>query len=152
MRFITERNLNVSVIILTMYDEEEMFRKAVELGVMGYILKESAAHEIVQGITVVARGECYYSPMLAARALRSKENKNGSTSTAVCLESLTATEKRILSMIADYKSTSEISDALCVSQRTVEHHREHICQKLNLTGRYALVRFALEQKAMIHEQ
>ncbi len=145
VRSILQSELAIFTIILTMYDEEEMFRKAVDLGVMGYILKESAVDEIVQGIAVVARGDCYYSPSLAARALKAKTS-NTPTQEQEDLESLTPTERKVLAMVAEYKSTVEIADELYISPRTVEHHREHICQKLNLTGRYSLVRYALEHR------
>lgn len=141
MRCCTKEKLPVTFIILTMCDEEEMFRKAIELGAMGYLLKESAVNEIVQGITVVARGDYFFSPALAVRTIAKRRNHQQSVA---IFEALTPTERRILQMIAEYKSTTEIAGELCVSPRTIEHHREHMCRKLDLTGRYALVRFALE--------
>jgi len=147
---IFEQSLPVSVIILTMYDDEGMFRNAVQIGVMGYILKEMAVNEIVQGITVVARGDYYFSPALANRSLRS-QLANDNSEIEQLFHTLTPAERKVLRMIVDYHSTPEIADALCVSPRTVEHHREHICQKLNLSGRYSLIRFALEHTSLLRD-
>lgn len=146
VRILAARNSPVSVIILTMCDEDELFRKAVDLGVMGYILKESAVHEIVKGIKTVANGEHYFSALIASRAIHTQTGKKTTVVGADGIATLTPMEQTILSLVAEYKSTTEIAETLCISPRTVENHRANICHKLHLSGRYSLVRYALSHK------
>lgn len=145
-RALAERGSPVAVIMLTMVDEGEMFRKAIELGVMGYILKESAVQEIIRGIRAVSKGEPYYSPALASRALRDTSRLQGSDTGSDSFGLLTRMELKVLALIAEYKSTPEIAEALSISPRTAENHRSHICSKLAISGRYALMRYALAHK------
>jgi DNA-binding NarL/FixJ family response regulator len=147
--YIIEKGLPVSVLILTMYNEEEMFNKALRLGVMGYILKDSAVLDIVKGIASVARGEYFFSASLTNHLIKTNHTSNNLIDQHAGVDKLTSTERRILHLIADNKVTSEIADALYISPRTVEHHRAHICEKLGVTGAYALVRFALQNKALL---
>jgi DNA-binding NarL/FixJ family response regulator len=143
---IVEHGLPVSVLILTMYNEEEMFNKAVALGVMGYILKDSAVLDIVKGIACVARGEYFFSPSLTNQLMKNNHGSGDPNGHQSGLEKLTPTERNILKLIAENKVTNQIAETLFISPRTVEHHRAHICEKLNISGSYALVRFALQNK------
>jgi DNA-binding CsgD family transcriptional regulator len=63
------------------------------------------------------------------------------------VDALTATERRVLKLLAEYKTSREIADALCVSVRTVEHHRTNIATKLELTGSHAVLKFAVEHRS-----
>jgi DNA-binding NarL/FixJ family response regulator len=146
---IIENNLPVSVLILTMYNEEEMFNKAVSFGVMGYVLKDSAVLDIVKGIAGVARGEYFFSPSLTNHLIKTNQVPGAVIEQKLGIEKLTPTEKKILRLIAENKPTNDIAAALFISPRTVEHHRAHICEKLRLSGSYALVRFALQNKASL---
>jgi len=141
-----ELALPVAIVFLTMYKEEDVFNRALNLGVKGYVLKDSAAAEIVDGIKAVAAGGHYISPIvssyLVTRSARAADLANGTG-----LGSLTRTERRILKLIADTKSSKEIGHELFVSPRTVDNHRANICLKLNLHGSNALLKFALEHKS-----
>lgn len=148
---VRDESLPVAVIILTNYDEDSLFRSAVEAGVMGYLLKECAVNEITSCIDVVARGDYYFSPALASRAL-ARRGADERARNASLMDGLTQGERRILAMIAEYKSTPQIAAELSLSTRTIEHHRQNICGKLNLTGRYALTQFALEHREEIMER
>lgn len=139
-------NLPVSVIILTMFDDEDVFNKAIEYGVTGYILKESATLDIMYGIAKVAQGEYYISPRLAIPSQRKEQSPMQPNQQNIGLNSLTPTEQRVLHLIAEKKSTREIAETLFISPRTVENHRANICRKLNLGGSFSLLRFAIENQ------
>ena len=143
---ILRSNIPTRIIFLTMYQKENMFARAMELGAYGYVLKDSAVTEIIDAINAVASGKRYVSPALSDIMLKPKDAPGDRTSIASLL---TPTERRILIMISEQKSTKEIADELFVSPRTVETHRAHMCEKLNLSGNNALLKFALEQKDRI---
>ena len=146
-RDIQEENLPVAVIILTMYDEEDLLQQAMESGVMGFILKDSAVLDILKGIDTVASNRYFVSPSLAHHTIKHAHWRNVSVEQGLGLHLLTPAERNILHLISLSKSSREIADVLCISEKTVENHRAHICTKLNLTGSFSLMRFALEHKA-----
>ncbi len=128
----------VAIIFLTVHREESFMKKALDLGANGYVLKDSAVTDIVSGIKAVVAGQTYVSPALVSYLV-----KRNSASSVTGLSSLTPAERRVLRLIAQYKTTKEIAAALFVSERTIESHRNNICQKLNLRGSHSLMRFAL---------
>jgi len=145
-RLVRERELAVKIVFLTMYKEEDALNRALDLGVRGYVLKDGAAAEIVNGIKAVAAGAHYISPAvssyLVARSARAAEPASGTG-----LDSLTRTERRILTLIAHKKTSKEIGQELFISPRTVDNHRANICLKLDLHGSNALLKFALDHKS-----
>lgn len=141
---VEREHIKTSVIILTVYDEEELFQEAMEKGALGYILKDSATMDVVRAIQKVCRGEYFISPSLSNYALK-KTRASGlvANESRTGLLKLSPSERRILKLVAEDKSSSEIADILSISQRTVDNHRTHICRKLGLTGINSLLRFAL---------
>lgn len=144
-RELQKLQLPVSVVILTMHKDETHFNQAVDLGVRGYVVKDSAASEIVGCIKAVASGKEYFSPVLSS-FLMSRVRRASSFSHKAGISDLTPTERRVLFLLAELKTSREIAAALGVSPRTIENHRAHICQKLELQGSHALVKFALQNK------
>jgi DNA-binding NarL/FixJ family response regulator len=147
-REIARQKLDAKIIFLTFHADEELFRAAMSLGSKGYILKDSASQEIVAGVRAVASGRPYISSAITEKLLHPKEPpapKNTFTS------NLTPTERRIMRLIADGKSSKEIGAELSIHYRTVENHRTNICRKLNLEGEgaNALLRFALQNKTLL---
>lgn len=147
-RALREQGLSVEIIFLTVHAEEDFFKAALELGAKGYVLKDSAVTDIVASIRAVLAGQYYSSPALTTylvkgtgSALRQARGEDSP------LSSLTATERRVLSLIAEYRTSKEIAAELFISPRTVETHRNNICNKLNLRGNHALMKFALAHKA-----
>lgn len=137
--------LPVRVIILTMHKDEMHFNQAIELGVRGYVVKDSAGTEIVGCIKTVAAGREYFSPELSSFLLnRSRPAASAVTNSGI--GDLTRTERLVLFHLAELKTSKEIAVDLGVSPRTVENHRANICQKLELQGAHALVKFALQHK------
>ena len=131
------------IIVLTMHKDKALFLKSLEIGVLGYLLKENAVLDVIAAIYNVFEGNPYISPELSVHLL--KKNRSANTETTLnSLESLTPAEKRILKMISEYKTSKEIADELFISEKTVFNHRMNISKKLNLTGKNSLLRFAIE--------
>jgi DNA-binding NarL/FixJ family response regulator len=130
------RRFNVGIVFVTEESGQATLDAALDLGVRGYVLKESAAGDIVAAVRAVAAGQYYISPVLTGRLMRGKQESD-SRHTAR-LKALTTTEMRILRLIAADKTTREIAEALFVSPLTVETHRRNICEKLGLRGSNAL--------------
>jgi DNA-binding NarL/FixJ family response regulator len=148
-RRIAAKKLPVSVIILTMYDDDDMFTEAMECGAMGYMLKDSAITDIARGLVMVAAGEFFVSSAMTSAALHGRGEHDPQFEQRVGLHHLTPAERSVLRLIAAEKSTQEIAVELHISRRTVDNHRHHICSKLNLTGAYALIRFAVQHRLII---
>lgn len=137
------------VILVTMYREQKLFTEALEAGVKGYVLKDSAATDIISCIKAVAAGQNYASPELTTYLVNRVRQTETAGSARSDLKGLTTTELRILALLADYKTSKEIAQSLFISPRTVDTHRNNICQKLNIHGSHALVKFALKHKDLL---
>ena len=147
VRAMEERKLSSGVVFLTMHKDEELFNGAMNLGVRGYVLKESAFSELVESIKAVAGGGHFVSPALSTYLMNRRKRHQTLVEERPGLKDVTAAERRVLELIAAGMSTSDVARELCVSIRTVENHRAHICSRLNLQGREALLRFALTHKS-----
>jgi DNA-binding NarL/FixJ family response regulator len=143
------RSYDGRFIVLTMYKDEEYFREAIDLGVKGYLLKESASIELVQCLLAVIAGRSYVSSYFSDYLIQKPKNSAETTGPAGSLQLLSPTERRILRMIAGNKTSKEIADDLNLSFRTVQNHRVHICEKLKLEGHNRLLQFALEHKSLL---
>ena len=145
-REIRQQSLAVRIIFLTMYDDERMFNEALNVGALGYLLKDSAISDIVGGIRAVAAGQHFISPSISGYLINRAARSAALSEQTPSLDLLTPTELRILKLIAEYKTSKEIAAQLFISYRTVENHRTNICQKLGIHGSNALIKFALEHK------
>jgi DNA-binding NarL/FixJ family response regulator len=144
-REVRQQKLPVDLVFLTLHDAEDVLDSALELGARGYLLKESALSEIIDGLRTVAAGKHFVSPALTGHLLERQAVPFGSSRNAIA--ALTPAERRVLRLVADYKSNKEIAAALYVHHRTIETHRANICEKLELHGHNALLRFALAHMA-----
>lgn len=143
---VRQEKLGAAVVMLTMYREPAMFRRALDLGAKGYVLKDSAVTDIVACIHMVASGRAYISPALSSDLLQ----RHGElTVEGAALAELTPGQRQVLKLIAQGLTTPAIAESLGISPKTVEHHRLNICDRLGLHGPQALLRFALERKALI---
>lgn len=149
VRAVQELRLAVKIMFLTMHNSETIFNSALDLGVAGYVLKDGAIAEIVNGVRIVAAGRNYISPALSTFLLNRANRGTELAQHKPTLHDLTPTERRVLKLIADEKTSKEIAAALFISVRTVEHHRAHICEKLGLRGFNALVKFAIAHKSQL---
>lgn len=142
---VSAMNLTTNIMLLTMLDDKKIFLEAMDAGVKGYILKDSAVAEILKAVTAVNEDRHYISPTLSGILLQKKGILNDQQFDS--LKNLTPTEVRILDRIADLKTNQEIADELFVSKRTVENHRTNIAQKLNLKSTNGVLKFALQHKS-----
>ena len=140
-----QKKLPVKIIILTMHKDELHFNEAINLGVQGYVIKDSASTEVIDCINTVIRGREYFSPALSSFLLK-RSRRTAQAEGQTGLGDLTPTERRILLLLAELKTTKEIAAALGVSPRTIDNHRAHICSKLDLQGSHALVKLAIQHK------
>ncbi len=146
---IIKRQLPVHIVFLTMYKEEDMFNEAMDLGVRGYVLKESAVSDIVKSIKTVATGKYFLSPSISEYLVNRSDRARTLLRKKPQLENLTATERKILRFISENKTSKEIGDELNISYRTVENHRSNICNKLEIHGSHSLLKFAIEHKMVL---
>jgi two-component system, NarL family, response regulator NreC len=131
-----EASPETKIVVLTMQKEPAFARQALQLGVLGYVLKEAADDELVQAVRSAAAGNTYLQPALGARLAAEPE--------AVATD-LSERETDVLRLIALGHTNAEIAEKLFISVRTVETHRAHIQQKLGVSSRAELVRCALSR-------
>lgn len=148
-RRVREKGLPVRVLFLTMHKEESLFNEAIDAGAAGYLLKDAAAREIAAAIRAAAAGDSYVSPAISSFLLRRAERASALVRERPALQQLTPSERKILKLIAEGKTSKEVADELSISYRTVENHRANICAKLGLAGTNSLLRFALENRASL---
>jgi DNA-binding NarL/FixJ family response regulator len=141
--------LPVKFVILTMYREEKYFNKAMDDGVLGYLLKDNAILDLIACIKSVFNGKYYVSSLISEYMIHRKDRLTATQNQYSSLEGLTLTERKILKLIAENKTSNEIAEELFISIRTVQNHRAHICVKLNLKGFHKLLQFALENKSCL---
>jgi two-component system response regulator NreC len=129
------------VLVLSMQDDPRYVRAAFEAGASGYVLKEAADNEVVAAVREVANGGRYVHPELGARlvAAESEERKRAEE------DPLSERESEVLRLLALGHTNQEIAKQLFISVRTAETHRAHIMQKLRLSSRAELVRYALDR-------
>ena len=133
---IAEASPETRIVVLTMQSEPAFAREAMQAGVYGYILKEAADSELVKAVNLASEGRTYLQPDLGARL---------AAEPAGSPDDLSQRELEILRYIALGHTNAEIAEQLFISVRTVESHRAHIQQKLRVSKRSELVRYALER-------
>jgi DNA-binding NarL/FixJ family response regulator len=146
---IIKQNMPVAVVFLTMHKSESVFEAALDLGVKGYVLKDSALADVVQSIRAAASGENFISPALSTFLVKRRRRATNLEEQMPSINDLTPAERRILRLIADAKTNKEIAAELFISVRTVEHHRSNICAKLGLKASHGLIRFAVAHQSEI---
>ena len=135
-----KRDPSVKTIILTMHKEPDIIRSVMAKGIDGYVFKDDAVNDVVVAIEEVMKGKQYMSK--STTLVREEYNTE-------IIEPLTKTEILILKAIAARKTSREIADEMYVSIKTIENHRNNISRKLNLQGSNSLLKFALNNKALI---
>jgi two-component system response regulator NreC len=140
-RRISALELNTSVLVLTVHAEEEYLVPVVEAGASGYLTKTSADTDLLEAIRVVARGQVFLPPKAATLLLRRYKDAEGEDSAG--LSDLSTREQEVLALTAEGFSSREIGQKLFISPKTVDTYRSRIMDKLGLSHRSELVRFAL---------
>lgn len=136
-RRIKSRHPEVRVLVLTMHEDEEYIRPLMEAGASGYVLKRSAATELVTAIRAVHQGHTVLPPRMLEAALRRGRDPD--------LDGLTEREVEVLKLIAKGLTNQEIAEKLHISVKTVQAHRAHIMEKLDLHDAVELTKYALRK-------
>jgi DNA-binding NarL/FixJ family response regulator len=140
-RQMTRADSRLKVIVLTMHESPEFAIQAFEAGAAGYLLKHSAAEELVQAIREVLKGRHYVTPLIAKEYTRAMMERRGSSDHPS--QALTNREREVLQLLAEGKTMKEAAAVLGVSAKTVEFHKYNIFKKLELGTSADLVRYAV---------
>jgi DNA-binding NarL/FixJ family response regulator len=130
------------VLVLTAYDEVGYLRQLLEAGASGYVLKRAAAEELVKAIRVVAAGGVYLDPTLAGKVVSGYVGKKKLRGALQGAE-LSGREEEVLRLVAWGYTNKEVAGYLNISVKTVETHKMNLMEKLDLSGRSDIVRYAL---------
>ncbi len=144
-REIKKRFPKIAVVALTIHEDEEYFFKMLEAGASGYVPKRAAPEELLTAIRAAATGEVYLYPSLAKLLVKDFLSQERTAENKFALDDLTEREEEVLSKLAEGASNDQIAEALVISPKTVERHRENIMRKLNLHSRAELVRYAIRK-------
>lgn len=133
---------SLSILVVSMHDEVVYAERALRAGARGYIMKEAGGEALLEAIRRVLRGEVYVSPRMSARIMEglSARRPRGSSSP---IERLSDREFEVFQLIGQGKSTRDIAEQLHLSSKTVDVHRSHIKEKLDLKDATALIRHAV---------
>ena len=148
-QYVHRESLSTDIIFLTMFRDETVFNKAMDIGVKGYVLKENTVTEILQCISTVSAGNYYLSPSISAYLVHRNAKLFSPASDKEGLSLLTPAEKKILTLLATMRTNHDIAAQLHISIKTVHNHRNNICSKLGLHGAHALLKFAVQHASQL---
>lgn len=140
-RAIHDWNPGVRVIMLSMYSKMEYVYRALQAGASGFIVKRSAARELVEAIRAVHAGRHYFSAQIADSVIGGYVGRDAPEDP---LRILSAREREVLQLLAEGKGVADIAETLHLSRKTIETHRAHLYQKLDIHDLPGLVRFAIQ--------
>lgn len=143
LEYIKQNKIPVKVLILTVHNEVEYLLKAVDIGIDGYLLKDSSYDELKEAIDVVISGNTYIQPSLLPALNESMEDYALDKENIECL---TKRELDVLRLISEGCSNKKISDELTISERTVKNHISHIFRKIDVEDRTQAAVFAIRNK------
>ena len=147
-REITRIDPRIAVLILSMHAEGGYLRRSIDAGARGYLLKDADDLDVVRAVKALAQGGSFFSPAVAAQMREQLLNRNtgdGTDEVAV----LTPRERQVLQLVAEGKSNKEIAVLMDLGVSTVDTHRTHVMEKLNLHNTAELVRFAIRQRIVV---
>src|SRR5881397_1422287 len=145
-RQIMKRNEGAKVLILTMHSDDVCVRQSLKAGARGYLLKDSEDLDLLKAVKAIGRGGSFFSPAVSKVLLEGYLGDAGGQEVEDNLALLTDREREVLQLIAEGKTNKEIATVLSVSINTVETHRKHIMEKLDLHNTAEIVRFAVRKK------
>jgi DNA-binding NarL/FixJ family response regulator len=140
-RAILQRDPKCRVIVLSMYSQREYVRRALKAGAVGYVVKRSAAKEVVEAIRTVHAGQRYLSPRVADVVLEDYTDDKQDD----LLARLSGREREVLQLLAEGRTGAEIAQRLSLSQKTVETYRARLVEKLGIRDVAGLGRFAIQK-------
>jgi DNA-binding NarL/FixJ family response regulator len=128
-----------------MHSDEAFITPALQAGARGYLLKDSADTDLIRGVSAVAAGKSFFSPVVAKVMLDDYLRHLASKGIVDRYEALSEREREIFQLIAEGRSNKEVADLLSISVATVETHRSHILQKLDVHNAAELVLYAVRR-------
>ena len=146
-RRIKKKFPRMKVLVLTMYTNEEYIFQILNAGANGYLVKETAFQDLISAIKAVYKNEAFMSPSISKKVINSYIKKAQDDEEQTC-EILTTRERESLQLIAEGNSRKKIAELLFISPKTVETHRTHIMDKLNIHNRTGLIKYAI-RKGMV---
>ena len=150
LRKINSSKIPTKPVIITMYKDEEFFNEAMDLGALGYLLKDGALVELIECLETVSENKHFISPKITDYLISRFERTKALIKAYPSLENLTNSEKNILKLISENLTSKAIAEKLYISEKTVENHRANISSKLDLKGRTSLLVFALKYKNLLN--
>ena len=149
-RALKEAHPLIQVLILTMLEDEDYFFRILAAGASGYVLKGAGSDELLSAIRAVSQGGVYLFPTMAKKLVG--DYLKGQAASDGTADPLTAREREVLKLIAAGKMNREIAELLVISLNTVQTHRLHIMEKLNLHNRTELIKYAIRRGLIDAEQ
>lgn len=143
LSYIRENDINANVLILTIHNEVEYLYKAVEIGVKGYVLKDSESDVLIRAIRSVNEGDTYIQPNMASLLFKKMNNDESNN---VQNSKLTKREIEVLKLITEGMLNKEIAHRLCISEKTVKNHVSNIFKKIEVSDRTQAAVFAIKNQ------
>lgn len=143
LAYLRDNEINANVIILTIHNEVEYLYKAVEIGVKGYVLKDSESDVLIRAVRSVHDGESYIQPNMASllfKKMNNEDSNHGHNSR------LTKREIEVLKLITEGMLNKEIAHKLCISEKTVKNHVSNIFKKIEVSDRTQAAVFAIKNQ------
>lgn len=144
---LNKKEFTVKTIFLTVYDDESIFDEAMDNGITGYVLKDSAINDITDCIKEVSKGNYYISPSLSNFLINRKEKNKRHEDSTPAISKLTITELKVLNLVSEGKTSRQIGEELLISHKTVENHKSNISEKLGIKGSHSLMKIAIENRS-----
>ncbi len=143
LAYLRDNEINANVIILTIHNEVEYLYKAVDIGVKGYVLKDSESDVLIRAVRSVHDGESYIQPNMAALLFKKMNNEDSNNSHN---SRLTKREIEVLKLITEGMLNKEIAHKLCISEKTVKNHVSNIFKKIEVSDRTQAAVFAIKNQ------
>ena len=144
-RQIAGKDLGTEIVFLSMHSDESYVLRALKSGARGYLLKDSAEHDLIHAVTTVHEGKAFFSPAISKMLVEDYVRQMREQKVDDSYDLLTARERQILQLLAEGRSNKEVAVLLDLSLHTVETHRGNIMQKLNLKGMPELILYAVRK-------
>jgi len=134
---------SMKILVLTMHENEEWIFQILKAGASGYLIKDSAMTDLTSALRAVYQGDSYLSPSISKMVIEEYIRKAESGEKKGVEDLLSGREREILQLIAEGNSVPQISSLLCISKKTVEAHKTHIMEKLNIHDKVGLIKYAI---------
>ena len=134
---------DIKIIFVTVQTNRDYVKEAFEVGASGYVLKQAASAELINAIQEVSNGHFFLSPLIAERFIGHVPSPE--TNPLKLFTTLTPRQREVLQLVAEGKSAKDIASALGISVKTVEFHKKHLMEELNLRNSAELIRYAVEK-------